>query len=230
MGVTYLRHYPSLSSVVTIAIHESLIDHHGFQRSSRWTVKLRLYTPFSKPESLPPPPSQAKALYFLDFADDDAKVWSFTAQGGGATVAEGGNDAKEVKGVMIEGEKDLEVIVGKIQNMWSRRQEAVVEGHTFIHADVVIRVGHIRVGSAPRGVLFQIEHTKSKNPNQTIPQLRTLLHNLISPSLPQAVLEKDATTAETETDFRSAKLRNDEWTRCHEAYQIVKLLKGEGIL
>ena len=122
-----LRHYPTLPSQVTNAIHESLIDHHGFLRSSRWTVKLRLYTPVSEPDSPPPPPTQAKSLYFLDFGDADVRVWSFTAHGDEATSAEAAIGGKEVKGVMIEGEKDLEVIVVKIQNMWNKRQEALIE-------------------------------------------------------------------------------------------------------
>ncbi|KAJ3045538.1 hypothetical protein HDV00_009195 [Rhizophlyctis rosea] len=137
------HHFPDVPPTATTSLHETLISHHGFRRYQKWFVNIRLYTAVP-PSSLihdpedawlfePSDPSanvsskRGKALYFLSFGEEERRVWSFGVAGGGDAGEGSGEESEAVRGTMVEGGREIEGIVVRMKNLWTRRQDAVIE-------------------------------------------------------------------------------------------------------
>lgn len=67
-------------------------------------------------------------------------------QGGGNLASANGVD-KLSEGIKIRGEKELEIVIGRLKNLWSLRQSCKVEGKRFRIGDMTISIGTITIGN-----------------------------------------------------------------------------------
>ncbi|KAI9205334.1 uncharacterized protein BJ171DRAFT_501800 [Polychytrium aggregatum] len=81
----------------------------------------------------------------------------------------------------VEGSFELQLILGKLKNIWTLRQMAKIEGQTYKTGEYVVSIGVVEMGSSPHAVLIEIEHTSATN-NACLPQIHGLLQKLCSGS------------------------------------------------
>ncbi|KAJ3278579.1 hypothetical protein HK104_002209 [Borealophlyctis nickersoniae] len=267
MGVTSLTYVRFPPDSALFDLRDRLSKTLGFRETGKWQVTCRLFYDQKSTTAaiqagdglgdgllgfggLPPflqdmTVLQSKLLYLLKFEHVHDKVYSFATEP--ATMG---------KGVVVEADRDLELLLVKMKNLWTYRQSATVEGFAFELGDFALRVGTVKVGSASRGLLIQAEHLRSTGPSSSSIQPLSALIRLAAGGLLEGDLaggaaggggiglvndfneemgdgmgpETEAAVAVDFHDYSLASLKPSEFTRKHEAYQIFSLFRQESIL
>ncbi|RKO90635.1 TATA-binding related factor of subunit 20 of mediator complex-domain-containing protein [Blyttiomyces helicus] len=246
-----LAHLPTAPTSASALIQDRLSKVLAYRPVGRWAIACRFYRDQAAArqahaqglDSLAPEAVLAahalrpKALYFLTMDHAVGKAWTMIVQ-----PCEGGEDA-----VVVEVDRELEIVLGKLKNLWTPRQSVKVEGIAFESPEFIVRIGSVAVGSTSRGLLIQAEYRPETTPpsEQHQPRLRALLRTLlkgvpeVSPTeidsaLGVTVSEPEGTTAEEldaiGTEYQSVRLPRDRITKSHEAYQFFKLFRTRSIL
>lgn len=58
--------------------------------------------------------------------------------------------------VVVEAEKELELIVNRLKNLWQLRQSVNLEGTSYEIGDFSLRVANILLGSSYKGLLLEV--------------------------------------------------------------------------
>ncbi|TPX71829.1 hypothetical protein SpCBS45565_g00880 [Spizellomyces sp. 'palustris'] len=298
MGITCLLYLPSAPSTAVDHINERLTDDLDFtELDEPWLVTCRSYrdqvamrqraAASSGPRVNHNSSYVPKIQYLLTFGHVD-KMFSMVATMGGRRTGE--NAGKGETGIVVEVDWDFELILAKLKNLWTKKQEVVVEGIAYEHGDYIIRIGSMRIGGElVRGLFVQAENVKLKGSSSAaLPGLRGVLRGALQgiPGISDIELtlalhgrsmRKQASVLDAEGsanklgalkktesmtiptkrpadaairdpkrpriqiseadldgndwhEYAAVRLREDEFTRAHEAYQFFRLFRQEGFL
>ncbi|KAL0083989.1 TATA-binding related factor [Phycomyces blakesleeanus] len=124
--------------------------------------------------------------------------------------------------VVVEAEKEMEIILSRLKNLWQLRQSVVVEGTSYEIGDFTLRVANILLGSAYKGLLLEIDYHPCSAPNVASDLLREFVENIVPPTA--------QLSCEYEYDYESVGLSNHEFTTAHTGYQYMMLFRNDGLL
>ncbi|KAI8973604.1 mediator complex, subunit Med20 [Mycotypha africana] len=123
--------------------------------------------------------------------------------------------------VVIEAEKELELILLRLKNLWQLRQSVTIEGTSYDIGDFTLRVANILLGSTYKGLLLEIEYHPCSTPNRT----RQLLEEFIASIVPSSA----QLSCEYEYNFEQVGLSGHEFTIAHTSYQYMHLFRNDGL-
>ncbi|KAJ1910436.1 hypothetical protein IWQ60_010658 [Tieghemiomyces parasiticus] len=160
-----------------------------------------------------------------------------------------------VNETIVHVDREFELIVQKMKNLWSFRQSSQIDGHEFDLGDFSIKAGNIIVGTSSKGVVVEIEY----RPCIDLTSCRRLLAEFIELLLPPAARlsfavtpkpdtsaadQDDPTSTNRSVDVSQLHDRNDvlspDYARVglnerycgpiHSAYQFFTLFRKDGLL
>ncbi|CAG8462318.1 9346_t:CDS:2 [Ambispora gerdemannii] len=129
-----------------------------------------------------------------------------------------------VDDVVVESERETELIMEKLKNLWGLRQNATIESHTFPVGDFVVRLGKLNVNSDYKGIMIEIEYRPLSHPYTAAPILQEFKDMLLPADAQIAQWISGATSDDT---FAKVGLSEEVYTTSHTMYQYMQLLKIE---
>lgn len=60
--------------------------------------------------------------------------------------------------VVVEAEKEMELILSRLKNLWQLRQSVTIEGTSYEIGDFTLRVANILIGSTYKGLLLEVNY------------------------------------------------------------------------
>lgn len=171
MGVTCIFYIKEISAKTEImsAMENRIINIFGGKRTDHWSVVCKLYKSviFPRvPRELIKNSGRGESMYLLSFSSKPKHVYSII-------------DEK----LVMEADNSLVELINKIKNIWAFRQVAKIDGYSFEIGDYSVRYGNLNVGSNSKGLLVEVEHTKSNSVTESSDLLIELIDYLIPEEL-----------------------------------------------
>jgi len=146
-----------------------IINIFGGKSLDHWSVICKLY----KSVIFPRMPieeikksGRGESMYLLSFSSKPKHVYSII-------------DEK----VIMEADTALIELISKIKNIWTVRQIAKIDGYNFEIGDYNVRYGNLTVGSHSKGLIVEVEHTKSSSVTESTDLLIEFIDYLIPKEL-----------------------------------------------
>ncbi|TPX59332.1 hypothetical protein PhCBS80983_g02514 [Powellomyces hirtus] len=119
-----------------------------------------------------------KVQYILTMGHVEPSLYSMIATTGGRQQSLAGRGES---GIVVELDKQFELILAKLKNLWTKRHDLSIEGVKYERGDYVIRVGQMRTGShISRGIWVQAEDLgQDVNAAEAFQNLRVLLRRVL---------------------------------------------------
>ncbi|KAI7856899.1 mediator complex, subunit Med20 [Circinella umbellata] len=124
--------------------------------------------------------------------------------------------------VVVEAEKELEIILSRLKNVWAMRHNVVIEGTSFEVGDFTLRVANILLGSTYKGLLLEITYQPCSAPNMAADLLREFVESVVPPTA--------QLSCEYEYDYELVGLSNHDFSTAHTGYQYMMLFRNDGLL
>ncbi|KAI8384850.1 mediator complex, subunit Med20 [Radiomyces spectabilis] len=124
--------------------------------------------------------------------------------------------------VVVEAEKEMEVVLSRLKNLWQLRQNVTIEGTSFEIGDFTLRVANILLGSTYKGLLLELNYHPCSAPNTVSDLLREFVESVVPPSA--------QLSCEYEYNYEAVGLSNHEFTTAHTGYQYMMLFRNDGLL
>ncbi|KAF9198788.1 hypothetical protein BGZ49_000290 [Haplosporangium sp. Z 27] len=142
-----------------------------------------------------------------------------------STGVEGATNPKK-KAVLVEVEKDIEMLIAKLKNLWVHRQHAQVEGHVFDLGDFIVRAGNITVASTSyKGMLIEVEYLPQTSNATASNAILEEFVRLISP--PGVTLYSPQML---DYPYEQVGLDPKNWSMLHSGFQYMVLFRRQHIL
>ncbi|KAI7907262.1 mediator complex, subunit Med20 [Cokeromyces recurvatus] len=123
--------------------------------------------------------------------------------------------------VVVEAEKEMEIILPRLKNLWQLRQNVTIEGTSYEIGDFTLRVANILLGSAYKGLLLEIDYHPCSTPNNARQLFQEFVESIV-PSTAQL-------SCEYEYNYEQVGLSNYEFTIAHTSYQYMQLFRNDGL-
>ncbi|KAI8366467.1 mediator complex, subunit Med20, partial [Choanephora cucurbitarum] len=123
--------------------------------------------------------------------------------------------------VVIEAEKEMEVILSRLKNLWQLRQSVTIEGTSYEIGDFTLRVANILLGSTYKGLLLEIGYHPCSTPNNTSLLFQEFVQSIVPPTA--------QLSCEYEYNYEVVGLSNHEFTTAHTSYQYMQLFRNDGL-
>ncbi|KAJ3177888.1 hypothetical protein HDU87_004170 [Geranomyces variabilis] len=187
MGITCLLFLPTAPSTAIDLLNERLTDVLDFYecdelwgvtcRSYRDQVDARLRAAAADSEAAVTNYTP-KVQYILSLAHVEHALYSMVATTGGRHQSVAGRGES---GIVVELDKQFELILSKMKNLWTKRQELGIEGIKYQRGDYVIRIGTMKISArGSPGIWVQAENTQVDLSSQKAFQnLRLLLRKVL---------------------------------------------------
>ncbi|KAI9311376.1 mediator complex, subunit Med20 [Dichotomocladium elegans] len=124
--------------------------------------------------------------------------------------------------VVVEAEKELEIILTRLKNLWQLRHNVMIEGTSFEIGDFTLRVANILLGSTYKGLLLEISYHPCSTPNIAADLFREFVESIV-PATAQL-------SCEYEYNYELVGLSNHDFTMAHTGYQYMMLFRNDGLL
>ncbi|KAI7875004.1 TATA-binding related factor [Lichtheimia hyalospora FSU 10163] len=124
--------------------------------------------------------------------------------------------------VVVEAEKELEIILSRLKNLWQMRQSVMIEGTSFEIGDFTLRVANILLGSTYKGLLLEISYHPCSAPNVAADLFREFVESVVHPTA--------QLSCEYEYNYETVGLSNQDFTSAHTGYQYMMLFRNDGLL
>ncbi|OUM68653.1 hypothetical protein PIROE2DRAFT_38975 [Piromyces sp. E2] len=124
--------------------------------------------------------------------------------------------------IVMEADNAFVELIAKIKNIWTVRQIAKIDGYNFEIGDYNVRYGNLNVGSHSKGLIVEVEHTKSTS----VTESSDLLIEFIDYLIPKELYKN----YKLELKLKERANYNFTFTSRHTAYQYINLLRSEKIL
>ncbi|KAI8877942.1 TATA-binding related factor [Backusella circina FSU 941] len=123
--------------------------------------------------------------------------------------------------VVVEVEKEMEMILSRLKNLWHLRQSVTIEGTSYEIGDFTLRVANILIGSTYKGLLLEIDYHPCSTPNTANEIFKEFIESIVPPTA--------QLSCEYEYNYETVGLSNNEFTIAHTGYQYMKLFKSDGL-
>ncbi|KAI7869169.1 mediator complex, subunit Med20 [Spinellus fusiger] len=124
--------------------------------------------------------------------------------------------------VVVEAEREMEIVLSRLKNLWQLRQSIVIEGISYEVGDFTLRVANILLGSTYKGLLLEVNYHPCSIPNNASNLLREFVDSIVPPTA--------NLSCEYEYDYESVGLSNYDFTTAHTGYQYMMLFKNDSLL
>ncbi|ORZ01043.1 mediator complex, subunit Med20 [Syncephalastrum racemosum] len=124
--------------------------------------------------------------------------------------------------VVVEAEKEIEVILSRLKNLWQLRQNVYIEGVTYEIGDFTLRVANILLGSTYKGLLLEATYHPCSTPNVSSDLIREFVKSIVPKTA--------ELSAEYEYNYETVGLSNNDFTTAHTGYQYMMLFRNDGLL
>ncbi|ORX41487.1 TATA-binding related factor [Piromyces finnis] len=210
MGVTcifYIKE-PSIVSNIMSTMERRIKNLFGGKKLDPWNVVCKLYKSVTFPRiplELIKNSGRGESMYLLSFSSKPSHVYTII-------------DEK----IVMETDNALIELVTKIKNIWTIRQTAKIDGYNYEIGDYNVRYGNLNVGSHSKGLVVEVEHTKSTS----VTKSSDLLIEFIDYLIPKELYKN----YKLELKLKERANYNFIFTSRHTAYQYINLLRSEKIL
>ncbi|CAO0794154.1 unnamed protein product [Mucor circinelloides] len=123
--------------------------------------------------------------------------------------------------VVVEAEKEMEIILSRLKNLWQLRQSVTIEGTSYEIGDFTLRVANILLGSTYKGLLLEIDYHPCTTPNNASKLFQEFVESIVPPTA--------QLSCEYEYNYEQVGLSNNEFTTAHTSYQYMQLFKNDGL-
>lgn len=123
--------------------------------------------------------------------------------------------------VVVEAEKEMEIILSRLKNLWQLRQSVTIEGTCYEIGDFTLRVANILLGSTYKGLLLEIDYHPCSTPNNASDIFKEFVESIVPPTA--------QLSCEYEYNYEDVGLSNQEFTTAHTSYQYMMLFKNDGL-
>ncbi|CEP16133.1 hypothetical protein [Parasitella parasitica] len=123
--------------------------------------------------------------------------------------------------VVIEAEKEMEIILSRLKNLWQLRQSVTIEGTSYEIGDFTLRVANILLGSTYKGLLLEIDYHPCTTPNNASKLFQEFVESIVPPTA--------QLSCEYEYNYEQVGLSNNEFTTAHTSYQYMQLFRNDGL-
>ncbi|KAJ3158302.1 hypothetical protein HDU86_003011 [Geranomyces michiganensis] len=187
MGITCLLFLQTAPSTAIDLLNERLTDVLDFYECDElWSVTCRAYrdqvdarlraaAANSEADVASYTP---KVQYILSLAHVEHAVFSMVATTGGKHQSMAGRGES---GIVVQMDKQFELILAKLKNLWTKRQELGIEGIVYQRGDYIVRIGTVKIGSrGSPGIWVQAENMRVDTcSKEAFQSLRLLLRKVL---------------------------------------------------
>jgi len=126
-------------------------------------------------------------------------------------------------GVVVEAERELEGVLGKLKNLWILRQNHAIDGGSCYEVgDFTIRAANIILGGNYKGLLLEVEYRPLSTPNAATPLIEEFVRNIMPANAELSY--------QIESDYEKVGLSARVFSPAHTAYQYMTLMRRDGLL
>ncbi|KAG9286597.1 hypothetical protein G9A89_005365 [Geosiphon pyriformis] len=136
-----------------------------------------------------------------------------------------------VDDIIVESERETEMILTKLKNLWGLRQVALIEsskeiflkGYTYPVGDFIVRLGNLNVSAAYKGMMIEIEYLPSSHPYTAAPILQEFKDMLVPDDA--SIAQWIPGAVNVDDTFAKVGLSEELYTTAHTMYQHMQLFK-----
>ncbi|CAG8443097.1 821_t:CDS:2 [Ambispora leptoticha] len=211
MGVTWVMHWKNASGPNSLAVLTDKLTDFGSVVSPKesYVLQCKMYR---NNRSVTPAQSQQQLRFMYTIGTRHGQQLFYTL----------------VDDVVVESERETELIMAKLRNLWEARQNATIESHIFSVGDFVVRLGNMNVNSLYKGIMIEIEYRPLSHPYTATPILQEF-KDMLLPADAQIAQWIPRATSDDDT-FAKVGLSEEVYTTSHTMYQYMQLLKIENLM